>query len=43
MFMSITKQVLRTKLEAKERQANQSNDTVNLRKSNNKSRKTKCC
>ncbi|EEB13443.1 GTP-binding nuclear protein RAN1, putative [Pediculus humanus corporis] len=43
MFMSITRQVLRTKLEAKERQANQSNDTVNLRKSNNKFRKNKCC
>lgn len=43
MFMAITKQVLKTKLEAKERQANQSNDTVNLRKSNNKSRKNKCC
>lgn len=43
MFMSITRQVLRTKLEAKERQANQTNDTVNLRKSNNKYRINKYC
>ncbi|XP_014253622.1 ras-related protein Rab-35 [Cimex lectularius] len=39
MFMAITKQVLRTKKERKERQANQNNDTVNLRKPNKSKRK----
>lgn len=41
MFMAITRQVLRTKKERKERQAIQNNDTVNLRKP--KQSKRKCC
>lgn len=44
MFMAITRQVLRTKKESKERQAIQNNDTVNLgSKRNNKNKKSKCC
>lgn len=43
MFMAITRQVLRSKKERKERQANQNNDVVNLRKSHTKSSKRKCC
>ena len=42
MFMAITRQVLRTKKERKERQAIQTNETVNLRKSTKQHRK-KCC
>lgn len=41
MFMAITRQVLRSKKERKERQANQNNDTVNLRKPH-KSKKKFC-
>ncbi|BES90494.1 ras-related protein [Nesidiocoris tenuis] len=39
MFMAITRQVLRTKKERKERQAIQNSDTVNLRKPNKNKRK----
>ncbi|CAK9813665.1 Ras-related protein Rab-35 [Anthophora retusa] len=42
MFMAITRQVLRTKKERKERQAIQTSETVNLRKST-KQNKKKCC
>ncbi|EZA61592.1 Ras-related protein Rab-35, partial [Ooceraea biroi] len=42
MFMAITRQVLRTKKERKERQAIQTNETVNLRKCTKQHRK-KCC
>ncbi|XP_058805000.1 ras-related protein Rab-35 [Phymastichus coffea] len=42
MFMAITREVLRTKKESKERQATKTNDIVNLRKSTKQSRK-KCC
>ncbi|XP_063368333.1 ras-related protein Rab-35 [Cydia amplana] len=42
MFLTITKMVLRSKLEMKERQNVTSNDTVNLKNSRSKSRK-KCC
>lgn len=42
MFMAITKLVLKTKKERKERQAIQNNDTVNLRKGP-KQNKRKCC
>ncbi|XP_017790109.1 PREDICTED: ras-related protein Rab-35 isoform X2 [Habropoda laboriosa] len=42
MFMAITRQVLRTKKERKERQAIQTSETVNLRKSTKQSKK-KCC
>ncbi|XP_033178040.1 ras-related protein Rab-35 isoform X1 [Bombus impatiens] len=42
MFMAITRQVLRTKKERKERQAIQTSETVNLRKST-KQHKKKCC
>ena len=42
MFMAITRQVLRTKKEQKERQAIQNNDTVNLRKGP-KQKKKSCC
>lgn len=41
MFMAITRQVLRTKKERKERQAIINNDTINLRKP--KQNKRKCC
>ncbi|XP_075219461.1 RAS oncogene family member Rab35 [Lycorma delicatula] len=41
MFMAITRQVLRTKKERRERQAIHNNDTVNLRKP--KQSKRKCC
>ncbi|XP_050512572.1 ras-related protein Rab-35 [Diabrotica virgifera virgifera] len=43
MFLSITKLVLRSKLEMQERQNIHSNDTVNLRKSNKQGRKKNCC
>ncbi|XKL64342.1 hypothetical protein PGB90_004428 [Kerria lacca] len=44
MFMAITRQVLRSKKESKERQAHQTNDTVNLKKGgHNKPMKRKCC
>ncbi|KAK2583682.1 hypothetical protein KPH14_009610 [Odynerus spinipes] len=42
MFMAITRQVLRTKKERNERQAIQTNETVNLRK-NTKQHRKKCC
>jgi len=42
MFMAITRQVLHTKKERKERQAGQNNDTVNLRKPKT-SKRQKCC
>lgn len=42
MFMAITKLVLKTKKERRERQAIQNNDTVNLRKGP-KQNKRKCC
>lgn len=42
MFMAITRQVLRTKKERKERQAIQTNEIVNLRK-NIKQHRKKCC
>jgi len=42
MFMAITKLVLKTKKERRERQAIQNNDTVNLRKGPKQS-KRKCC
>lgn len=43
MFISITRLVLRTKQEMKERQNITQNDTVNLRKSNKQGKKSKCC
>ncbi|CAH0388857.1 unnamed protein product [Bemisia tabaci] len=43
MFMAITRLVLRSKKERKERQANANNDIVNLRKSHLKSNKRKFC
>lgn len=42
MFVSVTRLVLRAKLEMKERQNVTQNDVVNLRKSN-KQGKRKCC
>ncbi|CAH0549043.1 unnamed protein product [Brassicogethes aeneus] len=42
MFMAVTKLVVRSKLEMKERQSVTQNDTVNLRKTN-KSGKKRCC
>ncbi|XP_018335926.1 ras-related protein Rab-35-like [Agrilus planipennis] len=42
MFLSVTRLVLRSKQEMKERQNVTSNDTVNLRKSNKQGKK-KCC
>ncbi|XP_054259892.1 ras-related protein Rab-35-like [Macrosteles quadrilineatus] len=42
MFMAITRQVLHTKKERKERQAGQNSDTVNLRKPKT-SKRQKCC
>ncbi|XP_046386933.1 ras-related protein Rab-35 [Ischnura elegans] len=43
MFMAVTRQVLRTKKERKERQAIQNSDTVNLRSRTSKQSKRKCC
>ncbi|CAB0035732.1 unnamed protein product [Trichogramma brassicae] len=42
MFMAITREVLKTKKESKERQATKTNDIVNLRKSTKQHRK-RCC
>lgn len=44
MFMSVTRQVLRSKQEMKERQTvNAAQDTVNLRKLNKSGKRNKCC
>lgn len=44
MFRSITRLVLRSKLEQQERQNDRTqNDTVNLRKTNKQGKKSKCC
>lgn len=43
MFMSITKQVLRNKMETKKIQDHQNNDVINLRKGPSKGVKRKCC
>lgn len=43
MFLAVTRQVLRTKKERKERQAIQSSDTVNLRSRQSKQSKRRCC
>lgn len=42
MFLSVTRLVLRAKMEWRERQNVTSNDTINLRKSNKQGKK-KCC
>lgn len=43
MFMSVTRQVLRSKQEMKERQNVQAQDTVNLRKQYKQGKRNKCC
>lgn len=42
MFLAVTRLVLKSKMEMKERQNVTQNDTVNLRKSNKQGKK-KCC
>lgn len=43
MFLAVTRLVLRSKQEMRERQNVTQNDTVNLRKSNKQGKKSKCC
>ncbi|XP_014204437.1 ras-related protein Rab-35 [Copidosoma floridanum] len=43
MFMAITREVLRTKKESKERQAIKTGETVNLRKSTKQHKHKRCC
>lgn len=44
MFMNVTRQVLRSKQEMKERQTvNAEKDTINLKKGNKSGKRSKCC